>query len=81
MRKSDYLVKIFNKDADETLVHIRNIGVTDHASLCGMDGGLTGDEQATLPLRRGDKLNCPQCLVYYENRHLLNLDKRWIEKD
>ncbi|MCG9657619.1 hypothetical protein [Vibrio mediterranei] len=42
--KEQYLVKILERDTGEATVHIRNIGPTDHASVCGMDGGLAGDE-------------------------------------
>ena len=77
--KSDYLVKIHDNDREETIVHIRNIGGTDHVSICGMDGGVSGNEHKQVPLKRGDKMNCSACQIYYENRHGLNLDKSWIE--
>ncbi len=77
--KSAYLVKIRDHDRDETLVHIRNIGGSDHVSICGMDGGVSGDEHEQLPLKRGDKMNCSVCRTYYENRHGLNLSKAWLE--
>lgn len=77
--KSDYLVKIRDHDRDETLVHIRNIGGSDHVSICGMDGGVSGDEQEQEPLKKGDKMNCPVCRIYYDNRHGLNINKSWLE--
>lgn len=77
--KEQYLVKIFERDTGEATVHIRNIGPTDHASICGMDGGLTGNEHKVLPLKRGDKMNCGQCRTYYDNRQGLNLNKAWLD--
>lgn len=77
--KSEYLVKIRDHDRDETLVHIRNIGGSDHVSICGMDGGVAGDEHEQVPLKHGDKMNCCVCRTYYENRHGLNLNKAWLE--
>lgn len=78
--KSDYLIKVVDYELNETLVHIRNIGPTDHVTVCGMDGGYAGDEHKVIPLERDDKMNCPQCLTFYENRHTLNLNKSWLEK-
>lgn len=77
--KSEFLVKVLDHERDETLVHIRNIGPTDHVSICGMDGGISDHEQEVLPLKRGDKMNCDACRTYYENRHGLNLNKAWLE--
>ncbi len=77
--KEQYLVKILDHDRGETLVHIRNIGPTDHVSICGMDGGVSGSEHETLPLNRGDKMNCSQCRIYYDNRQSLNLNKAWLD--
>lgn len=77
--KDSYLVKIVDHGMGETLVHIRNIGPTDHVSVCGMDGGVTGGEHEVVPLQRGDKMNCPQCRTYYNNRQGLNLNKTWLD--
>ncbi len=77
--KDAYLVKIIDHESGETLVHIRNIGPTDHSSVCGMDGGVAGSEQEIVPLKRGDKMNCSRCKVYYENRQGLSLNKAWLE--
>ncbi|MGR5366990.1 hypothetical protein [Photobacterium damselae] len=76
--KDTYLIKVIEYEHEEPLVHIRNIGPTDHVTMCGLDGGLASDEQKTLPLNRGDKMNCPSCRTYYERRHGLNIDKRWL---
>lgn len=76
--KEQYLVKILDHDGGETIVHIRNIGPTDHVSICGMDGGVSSSEHEVLPLKHGDKMNCQQCRMYYENRHGLNLNKAWV---
>lgn len=76
--KRAYLVKILDHDRCETLVHIVNIGPTDHVSICGMDGGIAGGEHEILPLKRGDKVNCSVCLGFYENRKGLNLSKSWL---
>lgn len=78
--KDQYLVKILDRETGETAVHIRNIGPTDHTSVCGMDGGISGNDHEILLLKRGDKMNCDQCRIYYENRHGLNLKKGWLAK-
>ena len=64
----------------ETLTHIRNIGPTDHVTVCGMDGHDTGLGQEVLPLKRGEKMNCSNCLVFYQNRRQLSISKSWLEK-
>lgn len=80
--KSDYLIKIVDHDAewDGTLVHIRNIGPTDHLTVCGMDGGVSENSQDVVPLERGDKLNCGSCITYYRNRAALNVPKQFIDQ-
>ena len=79
--KQDFLVKIIDYEAidgAETLVHIRNIGGSDHITVCGMDGGNSGGEHEQIPLKRGDKMNCAVCKIFYDNRKGLNLKKDWL---
>ena len=77
MKKSDFLIKVSNEG--ETLVHIKNIGPTDHLTVCGLDGEDDALGQAALPLERGDKMNCHICRIFYDNRKGLNISKRWLD--
>ena len=82
--KEDYLVKVENEG--EVLVHIRNIGPTDHVTVCGLDGHDGGEynhlcEQKVLPLNRGDRMNCPMCRIYYDNRSRLNVPARMLDNN
>lgn len=79
MKKSDYLVKASNEG--EIHVHIMNIGPTDHLTMCGLDGNDPLLEQAVLPLKRTDKMDCPLCKIYYNNRKKLNINPKWLEDD
>lgn len=76
VRKDDYLIKV--KEGDDAFVHIRNIGPTDHVTMCGLDGGDESCGQSELQLRRGDKMNCPMCAEFYNNRKGLNIRKGWL---
>lgn len=78
MKKEDYLIKVSHEG--EAKVHIRNIGPTDHLTVCGLDGNDLSLEQEVLPLRRGERMDCGMCRVYYENRKGLNLRTEWVAK-
>ena len=79
MKKDDFLIKV-SEDADvDALVHIRNIGPTDHVTMCGLDGHDPSLGQGILKLKRGDKMNCPTCNEFYVNRRGLNINKQWLE--
>lgn len=81
MKKDDYLVKILEIDTFEETVHIRNIGPSDHVTICGLDGGIAGSEHKVLDLQRGDKMNCGSCFCYYKNRKGLNVPTQFIDKE
>jgi hypothetical protein len=41
--------------------------IAGYRTLCGMDGGLTSDEQKEVDLPKGQKLiNCPVCFQLFE---------------
>ena len=78
MKKEDYLIRVSMEGEIHT--HIRNIGPSDHVTICGMDGYDTELGQEILPLKHGEKMNCDQCLFYYQNRKGLDISKAWLEK-
>jgi len=78
MKKEDLLIKV-SEEGQEPVVHIRNIGPTDHKTMCGLDVNTAGTENQEVPLERGDKVNCNCCICFYENRAgLNNVRKSWI---
>lgn len=82
MKKEDCLIKVReragDRDGGTVAVHIRNIGPTDHATLCGLDVELAGNDHVKLHLEPGDKVTCGCCLTYYKNRAVLNACRWWV---
>lgn len=81
MKKDSRLIKVScdSDGVDGAEVHIRNIGPTDHVTMCGLDGADEQLNQRILELKRGDKVNCNMCISFYENRKFLNMPRSWIK--
>lgn len=77
MKKNDYLIKV--SEGENIFVHIRNIGGSDHVTMCGLDGDDPSIGLKTYELKRGDKMDCGMCRVYYDNRRGLSINKSWVK--
>ncbi len=77
MDKDDVMIAV-NIDG-EVLIHIRNIGPTDHVTLCGVDGTdeTIGQRPATLP--KDAKIDCNMCRIYWDGFMETKIRKSWFK--
>lgn len=65
--KQAFVIVHFLDDPDSpSLVHI-SCGVAGYRTLCGLDGGLAGDEMSSVDAPKGAKISCQRCFEIWES--------------